>query len=88
MVVVSGSHKGAEVTVESLVFQQSVDYPKELAAGYHVVLNNGRAVAVRWDQVRGALSRAQPMHCSQSLLGILGDFADILTGTIRDVKGL
>ena len=37
--------------VESLVFQRTVDYPDDYAAGYHVALEDGQTVTVRWDQV-------------------------------------
>jgi hypothetical protein len=37
--------------VDSAVFQKTVDYPEEYAAGYHVVLEDERVVTVRWDQV-------------------------------------
>lgn len=51
VVVVSGSHKGSTGTVESLVFQRTTDYPEVYSAGYHVVLEDGQMVTVRWDQV-------------------------------------
>ena len=51
VMIVSGSHKGATGTVESLVFQRTVDYPNDYAAGYHVVLGDGWMVTARWDQV-------------------------------------
>jgi len=50
-VIVSGSHKCATGTVESLVFQRIVDYPNDYSAGYHVVVEDGRMGTVRWDQV-------------------------------------
>lgn len=49
--IVSGSHNGAMGSVESLVFQRTVDYPDDYAAGYHVALEDGQTVTVRWDQV-------------------------------------
>ena len=36
----------------SALFQRTVDQPDEYAPGYHVVLDNGEVVTVRWDQVR------------------------------------
>ena len=51
VMVVSGSHKGITGTVESVVFQRTVDYPNEYAVGYHVVLDDGRVVTVRREQV-------------------------------------
>ena len=38
-------------TVESNVFQRTVDYPGELSEGFHVMLDSGELVTVRWDQV-------------------------------------
>ena len=38
-------------TIESRVFDKSVDYKDESAPGYHVVLADGHIVIVRWDQV-------------------------------------
>ena len=55
VVIASGSHAGASGTVESLVFQRTVDYPNEYAAGYHVVKDDGRTVTVRWDQLTTSL---------------------------------
>ena len=51
VVIVSGSHQGTGGIVESLVFQRTVDYPDQYAAGYHVVLDDGPMVTVQWDQV-------------------------------------
>ena len=49
--IVSGKFAGAVGVVDSKVFQYSVDYPEELAASYHVVLDDGRVVTVRVEQV-------------------------------------
>ena len=49
--ITSGSYQGCTATVDSAVFQCTVDYPDEYAPGYHVVLDNGVVVTVRWDQV-------------------------------------
>ena len=38
-------------TVESNVYQKTVDYPDEWANGYHVMLDSKELVTVRWDQV-------------------------------------
>lgn len=37
--IISGKYSGATGTVDSKVFQRSVDYPEELRASYHVVLS-------------------------------------------------
>ena len=39
--IISGKHTGATGTVDSKVFQYSVDYPEELGSAYHVVLDTG-----------------------------------------------
>ena len=51
VIVTSGSYQGCTGAVDSAVFQRTVDQPDEYAAGYHVVLDNGEVVTVRWDQV-------------------------------------
>ena len=48
-----GRYAGLVGIVDSAVFQRTVDYPNEYAAGYHVVLEDVRVVTVRWDQVSG-----------------------------------
>ena len=42
---------GAAGVVDSAVFQKTVDYPYDYAAGYHVVLEDEMVVTVWWDQV-------------------------------------
>ena len=37
--------------VDSAVFQRTVDYPEEHSAGYHIILDSGPVITVRWDQV-------------------------------------
>jgi ribosomal protein L24 len=50
--IVSGRYAGVTGVVESAIFQRTVDYPEEYAPGYHILLNDGRVVTVRWDQVQ------------------------------------
>ena len=38
--------------MDSNVYQRTVDYPEAYARGYHVALENGKTVTVRWDQVQ------------------------------------
>ena len=45
--IISGTLKGRTGTVEATVFQNTVDYPDELAHGYHVTLDDGTWVTVR-----------------------------------------
>ena len=52
VIITTGSYQGCTGTVDSAVFQLTVDQPDEYAPGYHVVLDNGEVVTVRWDQVR------------------------------------
>ena len=37
--------------MESNVFQRAVDYPDEYFNGYHIMLDSGELVTVRWEQV-------------------------------------
>ena len=50
--ITTGRYAGRTGTVESNVYQKSVDYPDELANGFHIMLDTGELVTVRWDQVR------------------------------------
>jgi len=47
-----GGYQGRTGTVDSVVFQRTVDQPDEYAPAYHIVLDNEEVVTVRWDQVR------------------------------------
>ena len=47
-----GRYDGAAGTVDSVVFQRTEDRPNELHHGYHVILDCGRVVTVRNDQVK------------------------------------
>ena len=49
--IVWGRHAGSLGVVDSAVFQRAVDFPDEYAPGYHVVLEIGQVVTVRWDQL-------------------------------------
>ena len=51
MKIISGRYAGQTGTVESNVHQRTVDYPDELANGFHVMLDTGVLVTVRWEQV-------------------------------------
>ena len=50
--ITSGKYAGNTGTVESNVFQRTVDYPDEWANGLHIMLDTGELVTVRHDQVR------------------------------------
>ena len=50
--IISGTYAGHTGTVESIVYQRTVDYPNGVANGYHVMLETRVLVTVRWEQVR------------------------------------
>ena len=52
--IISGRYQGSQGVVDSAVFQRTVDYPEEYSAGYHVILDSGPVITVRWDQVHTA----------------------------------
>ena len=54
--ITSERYAGRSGTVESNVFQMSVDYPDEQAEGFHVILDTEELVTVRWDQGEAARS--------------------------------
>ena len=49
--ITTGKYAGHFGTVESNVYQRTVDYPDELHNGFHVMLDTGELVTVRWEQV-------------------------------------
>ncbi len=49
--ITAGKYAGRTGTIESNVYQRTVDYPDEWANGYHVMLDTEKLVTVRWDQV-------------------------------------
>ena len=49
---ISGRYQDSADVVDSAVFQRTVDYPDEYAPGYHVVLDTGQVITVRWDPVK------------------------------------
>ena len=51
VIIVSGRYKGCTGLVDSAVFQRTMEYPDEYAAGYHVILDDGTVVTVRVEQV-------------------------------------
>ena len=48
--ITTGKYTGQDGTVESIVCQKTVDYPDELANGYHVMLDTERSRkgTLRW----------------------------------------
>ncbi len=52
VVIVTGRCEGRQGVIDSAVFQRTMDYPDEFSAGYHVVLDVGTVVTVRWNQVQ------------------------------------
>ena len=51
VIIISGTYEGHRGTVEANVYQKTVDYPDEWANGFHVMLDTGKLVTVRCDQV-------------------------------------
>ena len=49
--ITTGKYAGRTGTIESNVYQKTVDYPDEWSNGYHVMLDTEVLVTVRWDQV-------------------------------------
>ena len=49
--VIAGTYAGRTGTVDSNVFQRTVDHPDEFAMAFHLVLDDGTVVTVRQDQV-------------------------------------
>ena len=52
--ITTGKYAGRSGTVESNVFQRTVDHTDEWANGYHVMLDSEELVTVRWDQVESS----------------------------------
>ena len=52
VIITTGSYQGCTGTIDSAMLPRTVDQPDEHSPGYHVVLDNGEVVTVRWDQVR------------------------------------
>ncbi len=49
--ITSGKYAGRTGTIESNVYQRTVDDTDEFANGHHVMLDTEELVTVRWDQV-------------------------------------
>ena len=54
MTITTGKYAGLTGNIESNVYQRTVDYPEKLANGYHVMLDTGELVTVRWNQVESS----------------------------------
>ena len=55
--IISGCYKGYQGVVDSAVFQRTVDHPDEFSPGYHLILDTGPMVTVRWDYVQRLIAR-------------------------------
>ena len=58
--ITTGRYAGKTGTVDANVFQKTEDYPNAYAAAFHVVLNTGRVVTVRCDQVSAQPAALKP----------------------------
>ena len=52
--ITTGKYAGHTGTIESNVYQRTVDYPDEFHNGHHVMLDTGELVTVRWERVVSA----------------------------------
>ena len=52
--ITTGKYAGWTGTVESNVYQRTVDYPGDLSNGFQVMLDTEELVTVRWGQVEAA----------------------------------
>ena len=50
--ITSGRYSECAGVVDSAVFQRTIDAPDEYAPDYHVILDTGPVVTLRWDQVQ------------------------------------
>ena len=53
MTITTGKYAGQYWTIESNVYQRTVDYPDEYANGHHVMLDSEELVTVRAHQMKG-----------------------------------
>ncbi len=60
VVITTGKYVGHTGTVESNVYQRTVDYPDEWQNGYLVMLDTEKLVTVRWEQVEGCSYAVDP----------------------------
>ena len=51
------SREGLSGTVDSRVFQDSVEHPCKRAPGYHIILDSGLVITLRGDQVEAVSIR-------------------------------
>ena len=49
--ITTGSYQECTGVVDSAVFQRTTAHPDEYAPGYHIVLDSGPVVTVRWGEV-------------------------------------
>ena len=49
--ITTGKYAGHTGTIESNVYQRTVDYPDEYHHGFHIMLDTEKLVTVRWEQV-------------------------------------
>ena len=57
--ITSGKYPGHTSTVESNVYQRTVDYPDEWFNGHHVMLDTEKLVTVRWEQVEARVGQGE-----------------------------
>ena len=65
--ITSGIHRGRTGTVEAQVFQKTVDYPDEMAHGFHATMDDGTWVTVRQEQVMNIITQSHLNSTSDPL---------------------
>ena len=56
--ITSGKYAGHDGTVESNIYQRTVDHPYDLTNGFHVMLDSDELVTVKWYQVEAEDGKA------------------------------
>ena len=62
--ITTGKYAGQTGTVESNVYQRTVDYPDEWHNGHHIMLDTEVLVTVRWEQVEAVSVQCLPAAAS------------------------
>ena len=80
--ITAGNYAGHTGTIESNVYQKTVDYPDEWANGFHVTVDTEELVTVRWDQVDVVNKRGPGVSSRASCYSFLAGGL-ILAGSAR-----
>ena len=69
--IISGKYAGHTGTVESNVYQRTVDYPDEWANGHYVMLDTEELVTVRWEQVEAEVNETLGRDTTRMAISLL-----------------